>query len=77
MAASHFFIALQHCFRTAALALLDLGRLVALMARSRSALSAENLFLGKQLGAFPGAEGQTQPGPRFHAMDDGGAEPPV
>jgi putative transposase len=52
MAASHFFVALQHCFRTAALALLDLGRLVALMARSRSALSAENLFLGKQLALF-------------------------
>jgi hypothetical protein len=33
MAASlYFFTALQHCFRTAALALLDLGRLVALMA---------------------------------------------
>jgi len=46
MAASlSLFTALRHCFRTAALALLDLGRLVALMARSRSALSAENLFL--------------------------------
>jgi len=53
MAASlYFFTALQHCFRTAALALLDLGRLVALMARSRSALSAENLFLRKHLALF-------------------------
>jgi putative transposase len=53
MAASlYFFAALQHCFRTAALALVDLGRLVALMARSRSALSAENLFLRKQLALF-------------------------
>ena len=32
--------------------LLDLGRLVALMARSRSTLSAENLFLRKQLALF-------------------------
>jgi putative transposase len=47
-----FFTALQHCFRTAALALLDFGRLVALMARSGSALSAENLFLPKQLALF-------------------------
>jgi putative transposase len=53
MAASlYFFTALKRCFRTAALALLDLGRLVALMARSRSALSAENLFLRKQLALF-------------------------
>jgi hypothetical protein len=46
------FTALQHCFQTAALALLDLGRLVALMARSRTTLSAENLFLRKQLAFF-------------------------
>jgi putative transposase len=53
MAASLFlFTILQHCFRTAALVLLDLGRFVALMARSRSALSAENLFLRKQLALF-------------------------
>jgi|ERR1700693_5822919 len=53
MAASlSLFTALQHCFRTAALALLDLGRLVALIARSRSALSAEDLFLRKQLALF-------------------------
>jgi putative transposase len=44
--------ALRDCIRTAALALLDFGRLVALMARSRSALSAENLFLRKQLALF-------------------------
>src|SRR6202140_5469319 len=53
MAASLFlFTILQHCFRTASLVLLDLGRFVALMARSRSALSAENLFLRKQLALF-------------------------
>src|SRR6202162_4330232 len=53
MAASlSLFTALQHCFRTAALALLDLGRLVALIARPRSALSAEDLCLRKQLALF-------------------------
>jgi len=51
-AALSLFTALQHCFRTAALVTQDLGRLIALMARSRSALSAENLFLRKQLVLF-------------------------
>ena len=63
MAASlSLFAALQHCFQTAALALLDLGRLVALMARSRSALSAENLFLRKQL-ALSRSGGSNPAGP--------------
>jgi transposase InsO family protein len=44
--------ALQHCLRTAAAVLLDLSQLASLMARSRSALAAENLFLRKQLAFF-------------------------
>ena len=46
------FVALRHCLRTAALVLLDLGRLLASGARSRRALAAENLFLRKQLALF-------------------------
>jgi putative transposase len=46
------FVALRHCLRTAALVLLDLGRLLASAARSRRALAAENLFLRKQLALF-------------------------
>jgi putative transposase len=46
------FVALQHCFRTAAMALIDLTRFVLLAAHSRSALAAENLFLRKQLALF-------------------------
>jgi putative transposase len=45
-------VALQHCLRTAALALIDLTRVVLLAAHSRSALAAENLFLRKQLALF-------------------------
>jgi len=53
MAASlSLFTALRHCCRTAALVLLDLGRFVALITRSHSTLSAENLFLRKQLALF-------------------------
>jgi putative transposase len=44
--------ALQHCLRTAVTVLLDLSRFALLMARSRSALAAENLFLRKQLAFF-------------------------
>ena len=47
-----FLVALQHCLRTVALALIDLTRVVLLTARSRSALEAENLFLRKQLALF-------------------------
>ena len=46
------FVALGHCFRTAAIVLLDLCRFVRLAAYSRSALAAENLFLRKQLALF-------------------------
>ena len=44
--------ALTHCFGTAAIVLLDLLRSVRLVAYSRSALAAENLFLRKQLALF-------------------------
>jgi hypothetical protein len=45
-------VALQHCFRTAAMTLIDLTRFVLLAAHSRRALAAENLFLRKQLALF-------------------------
>src|SRR5678815_6062620 len=44
--------ALRHCLVTAALVLLDLGRLLAIAVRSHRALAAENLFLRKQLALF-------------------------
>ena len=44
--------ALRHCFVTATVVLLDLGRLLAVAARSHRALAAENLFLRKQLALF-------------------------
>ena len=47
-----FLVALGHCFRTAAIVLLDLLRSVRLAAYSRSAVAAENLFLRKQLALF-------------------------
>jgi putative transposase len=47
-----FVVALGHCFRTAAIVLLDLCRFVRLAAYSRSAVAAENLFLRKQLALF-------------------------
>src|SRR5262245_33777608 len=43
---------LRHCFFTAMIVFLDLGRLVAFGIRSRRALAAENLFLRKQLALF-------------------------
>jgi len=47
-----FCAALRHCFRTAALVLLDLGSFIRLVAQRRSTLAAENLFLRKQLALF-------------------------
>jgi putative transposase len=47
-----FFAALRHCFFTAMIVLLDLGRVVVVGLRSRHALAAENLFLRKQLALF-------------------------
>ena len=44
--------ALRHCFVTATIVILDLSRLVVFGVRSRRALAAENLFLGKQLALF-------------------------
>ena len=44
--------ALQHCCRTAAAVLLDLGQFALLAAHSRRTLAAENLFLRKQLALF-------------------------
>jgi putative transposase len=46
------FAALQHCCRTVAVVLLDLGQFVLLAAHSRCILAAENLFLRKQLALF-------------------------
>jgi hypothetical protein len=47
-----FLLPLQHCLRTAAVVLIDLGRFVILATHSRTALAAENLFLRKQLALF-------------------------
>ena len=44
--------ALRHCFVTATIVLLDLGRLLTIAARSRQVIAAENLFLRKQLALF-------------------------
>jgi hypothetical protein len=44
--------AVADCFRTAISVSLDLARLSVLVARSHSALVAENLFLRKQLALF-------------------------
>jgi putative transposase len=41
-----------HCFRTISSVAVDLVRLVMLAAYSRRALTAENLFLRKQLAVF-------------------------
>ena len=46
------FLAVAHCLRTLSLVAVDLIRLVALAARPRAALVAENLFLRKQLALF-------------------------
>jgi hypothetical protein len=53
---------LAHCLRTVTLASFDLARFAQAEARSRTALSAENLFLRKQLGAVSGTEGQATRG---------------
>src|SRR6188508_2082777 len=46
------FLAVVHCLRPLSLVAVDLIRLVALAARPRAALVAENLFLRKQLALF-------------------------
>ncbi len=46
------FLAVVHCLRTLSLVAVDLIRLVAVAARPRAALVAENLFLRKQLALF-------------------------
>src|SRR6478736_9991780 len=46
------FVALQHCFVSAVLVLLDLIRLIATTFRAPRALAAENLFLRKQLALY-------------------------
>ena len=46
------FLAVVHCLRTLSLVAVDLIRLLALAARPRTALVAENLFLRKQLALF-------------------------
>jgi putative transposase len=45
-------LAIRHCLLTASAVLLNLGRLVFLVAHSHSSLAAENLFLRKQLALF-------------------------
>jgi putative transposase len=52
MSSSVSFLAVVHCLRTLSLVAVDLIRLVALAARPRAALVAENLFLRKQLVLF-------------------------
>jgi len=52
MSSSLSFPAVVHCLRTLSLVAVDLVRLVALAARPRAALVAENLFLRKQLALF-------------------------
>ena len=49
MSSSVSFLAVAHCLRTLSLVAFDLVVLVALAARPRAALVAENLFLRKQL----------------------------
>ena len=52
MSSSVSFPAVAHCLRTLSLVAFDLVVLVALAARPRAALVAENLFLRKQLALF-------------------------
>src|SRR6186713_1940692 len=52
MSSSVSFLAVVHCLRPLSLVAVDLIRLVALAARPRAALVAENLFLRKQLALF-------------------------
>jgi hypothetical protein len=68
------FLAVVHCLRPLSLVAVDLIRLVALAARPRAALVAENLFSAKAVGLLPGAEGQASTGRRCHSLDDGGSE---
>lgn len=68
--------ALRHLIRTAFRVLLDFLRLILMTCRSRSAVEAENLFLRKQL-AVSGAQEQSLPGRRFHALAHELPEPVV
>src|SRR4249919_3098353 len=52
MSDSSIFRAVEHCFRTGSLVVVDLVRLAFLAARSHRSLAAENLFLRKQLALF-------------------------
>ena len=52
MSSSVSLLAVVHCLRTLSLVAVDLVRLVALAARPRAVLVAENLFLRKQLTLF-------------------------
>ena len=52
MSCSSVFRTVAHCFQTLSLVAFDLVRLAFLVAHSRSALAAENLFLRKQLALF-------------------------
>ena len=52
MQGSPLFRTVAHCFQTTAAVVVDLVRLAVLMAHSRRALAAENLFLRKQLALF-------------------------
>ena len=52
MSSSVSFFAVAHCLPTLSLVAVDLVRLVAVAARPRAALVAENLFLRKQLALF-------------------------
>ena len=55
------FLAVVHCLRTLSLVAVDLIRLVALAARPRAALAAENLFLRKQLACLWSAKIRPSP----------------
>ena len=78
MAAPLIFVAaLRHCFFTAMIVLLDLGRVVAFGLRSRRALAAENLSLRKPTSAVSGTEAQTTQGRSCNPLDDGNVEPDV
>ena len=55
------FLAVVHCLRPLSLVAVDLIRLVALAARPRAALLAENLFLRKQLALFQDEQSHARP----------------
>jgi hypothetical protein len=69
-----FLAALRHCLVTAAIVLLDCGRLLTIGLRSRRALAAENLSSGSNWSLVSGAKGQTTKGRRFHALVNGDSE---